>query len=344
MYRSRIAVCFTLLIAAGNVAACSGSDGGGGVGGGTAEPVLALTGMTEPEMCQYVAERYPVSTAPAVVGSDPNTCTPGTLTPEGVDQYRKRIDFYRGWYGLAPTQDPDPALAVGAQECAAMMGVAQKNSHFPEADWPCYTEAGAETAGKSNLVVGYGSPARSVDVFMFDFGNEDDPGHRRWILHPPNRALGYGWFDGGPKANGGNMTGSCLIAFWGYNPGVSSRTEKPIAYPPPGAFPVAFAYIDRYSTDYRVPWTLSWDGASFEGATLSLTDANTQQPIPLELPMAQLGANVGTNAAGWLPQPAPVLGDRWSVRIEGVLLDGEPQLPITYDVEFVGCGLDDILD
>ncbi|GMV13986.1 MAG: hypothetical protein AMXMBFR56_22100 [Polyangiaceae bacterium] len=333
---------FALGLAASGLWGCSGSDSGaggsGGSGGGAgSEAVLRLSGKSETELCTYYAQRYPVSSAPAVTGSD-LSCVAGTITAEGVAQYRQRIDFYREWLGLTKTDEPDPSLAEPAQDCAMMMGVAEKLSHNPSTDWPCYTAAGAETAGDANLGYAYASPAQSIDVFMFDFGNEDDPGHRRWLLYPQFAGLGYGWFDAGPGGKYGRLSASCVVTFKGSMDLDLARTPAPVAYPPAGAFPRELAAITNLATPYRVPWSLSWQGADFSGATLKLVDEKTGQPVPLELELHPLQAYVGTDAAGWLPAPIPAMGDRWSVRIEGVKLDGIDQLPIVYEVEMVDCG------
>lgn len=312
-----------------------GGGGGGGVGGGGTEPVLALAARkTEAEFCDYYATRYPTSSAPASVGSD-LACVPGEITPDGIQQHRDRLDFYREWLGLSKTKDPDPAITTRAQECAMMMGTAQDLSHEPGTDWSCYTPAGAEGASQSNIAIGIDTAAEAIDLYIFDHGNEDNPGHRRWLFFPTYEGPGYGWFDAGPGGPFGRLSGSCVVAFEGYPDHENAKTAEPIAYPPAGAFPAALTY----ASGFYLSWTLSWEDASFANATLTLKNSLTQAEIPLRQPFMAIQKSSGSEAASWIPEPTPMVGERWTVRLDGVALDGVPQLPIVYEVEFVDCGV-----
>jgi hypothetical protein len=265
-------------------------------------------------------------------------CVSGELTPEGLAQFRSRVDFYREWLGLATTLDPDPALMADAQACATMMGVAQKLSHHPDTSWPCYTEAGAKGASQSNIGYAKDTPGQAIDAEVFDFGNEDNPGHRRWLFAKDYTGLGFGFFDAGPGGDHGRLSGHCVVAFDGYLNADALRTEKPVVYPPAGAFPAALADgRPPAGPHYKLLWSISWHGASFAGATLSLTDANGDA-IALAQPFLELPPNYGADAASFIPDPRPEVGEQWTVRIDGILLDGVPQLPLVYRVDFVDCG------
>jgi hypothetical protein len=322
---------------------CSGSDGSGGGSGGTPnEPVMELEGKSESELCSYYGERYPEPAGPATVGSDATACAAGVLQPDGLAGYRQRIDFYREWLGLPKTLEPEPQSMLEAQGCAAMMGAAQNLSHEPEPSWPCFTDEGAAGAYRSNIAIGIRSPAQAIDHFIFDFGNEEGLGHRRWLFAKPYRASGFGFFDGGLGGPYGELTGSCVVVVDGPTSPADERTDEPIPYPPAGAFPAALADGRTSAKEYFLAWSLSWQGASFESATLDLRAA--ANPVPLAQGLAQMPTGPGTDAASWIPARRPEVGERWDVRIDGIFLDGVAQLPLVYSVTFADCGAKSIFE
>lgn len=86
----------------------------------------------------------------------------------------------------------DAAWSTNSQQAALMMTANVQLSHFPPNTWTCWTEAGSQAAGNSNLALGtYG--AESIDAFMEDYGDGNAAvGHRRWILYPYTRRMGTG--------------------------------------------------------------------------------------------------------------------------------------------------------
>ena len=220
-----------------------------------------------------------------------------------------------------------------------MMGVAKMLSHMPGADWPCYTADGALAAGKSSISYERPTASFAIDSFMFDWGNDDTLGHRRWLLVPGFLGLGYGFFDAGVE-NGKSRTGSCVVNFDGFDPAYATATALPIAYPPAGAFPAALASFSNGGTPQRLPWTITWADADFSVAKLSMRDAATGAPIALmpESPFKTLKPDYGQNTAMWIPAPVPVIGDRWAVRIDGLRVSGVEKPAIEYEVKFADCG------
>ena len=65
--------------------------------------------------------------------------------------------------------------------------------HFPEPAVACYTPAGAEGSGTSNL--GAGDPGRAMTIWTNDARNRAlraAVGHRRWVLNPFATYMSYG--------------------------------------------------------------------------------------------------------------------------------------------------------
>lgn len=329
------------------LAACSSSADGPGAGaGGTAgaagsggaAATMTLHGKSSDELCAAITSGY--TDPPGAPSSDCDVaCNPGTITSVGVQAMRQRIDFYRRWLGLPAVGDPEPAWDDKAQQCAMMMAVAQKLSHTPGTDWPCYTPDGAAAAGQSNIGLENSTPGHAIDSYIFDYGNQATLGHRRWILFPGFKGIGYGFFDGGPGGTYGEIAASCVVAFDGPVDYAGAATELPVAYPPAGAFPAALASFDAADGTTLLEWTLSWEGASFAAASLTMTDVGSGEPLALAIPFGELPASYGSNAAAWQPSQRPAVGDVWRVHIDGVVHDGAAVPPIEYDVEMVDCGV-----
>ena len=85
-----------------------------------------------------------------------------------------------------------------AHQAALMMAAQNTLSHTPGSGWACYTAAGAEAAGKSNLALGSSGP-KSINQYIQDSGaNNTAVGHRRWILSPRVVEMGTGDIPSGP--------------------------------------------------------------------------------------------------------------------------------------------------
>ena len=68
-------------------------------------------------------------------------------------------------------------------------------SHYPPRDWPCWTRAGYDAAGQSNLYEGTSRESNSdkIEAYLDDWGGGNHRvGHRRWLLYPYLDAVGIG--------------------------------------------------------------------------------------------------------------------------------------------------------
>ena len=240
-------------------------------------------------------------------------CQPGDVTAPGRANALKLLNMYRFIADL-PAVTNDAALDVKAQACALMMDANNALSHTPPTSWTCYSAAGAEAAGKSNIASTAGVEA--MDLYMNDRGNATTMGHRRWFL---SNSLG-------PVGLGSAPDGSCAWVIGG-----GGRAGKPwMAWPAPGPFPFEAMSAGGFGSTIDVTgWTVQSDNINLGSATVTVTDAGQARPVSV----TQLGANYGSRYAirftanGWTSQA----GHTYHVVVGGVTT------PITYDVEMVTC-------
>lgn len=182
-------------------------------------------------------------------------------------------------------------------------------SHRPPMSWTCYTPAGAESAGRSNISTAPG--VRAVDFYMVDGGSTTHFGHRRWILNSTVDTIGLGSTDFGP---------SCMDLIGGSG----SSEHLWIAWPPPGVFPE-----EALSTVNRSGWTIQSNEFSFESAGVSVTSGGMTLPITVAPLLLNLGSIYAVSFVpdGWTPQA----GRTYRVTVSGTTV------PIEYDIQVEAC-------
>ena len=176
-------------------------------------------------------------------------CQAGQPSTEFQNATIGAANWFREMAGLRAVT-VDAAASRRAQEAALMMHAQNSLSHFPGANWACYTSAGAESAGRANLTLGV-IGARGVSGQIEDPGASNLAlGHRRWLLFPPLTEVGLG-----STSRAGVVE---VIGAFG-----DAQSESPwIAWPPPGYVP----------HDVVFPrWSISRPGADFSGASVSVT-------------------------------------------------------------------------
>jgi len=272
--------------------------------GCTAAPPGDPSTRTSAEACAIWAEAHR-TTATSSWNEGASTCDGGAMPREAIDDTLRRITGFRALVGLGPVVDI-PDLAAQQQSCAVLMYRNGSLSHGPPMDWMCYSAAGAAGAGSSNLALGTGSSADTIDLYVDDY-RVDSLGHRRWVLNGPLGRVGIGF-----AGNAG-----CLSVF--DSSGSTSRTW--IAWPPPGPVPEATtnAWWSFQSTsggsvmDASVRMVRVSDGADVTGTIHRMPDG------------------YGGSSVAWEPTEHTV-GSRYRVTVTSGSL-GE----ITYEVEIVGC-------
>lgn len=85
-------------------------------------------------------------------------CGAGTTSEAFRASILQRINYFRSMAGIPPLVGFNDIYNAKAQAAALMMSVNRSLSHSPDDSWACYTEAGAEGAGSSNLSLGRYGP------------------------------------------------------------------------------------------------------------------------------------------------------------------------------------------
>jgi hypothetical protein len=186
-------------------------------------------------------------------------------------------------------------------------------SHTPPTTWTCYTDAGANAAGSSN--VSSGPAVSSVDGYMMDNGNPTTIGHRRWIL---SNSLG-------PIGIGGTDRASCM---WTLNG--TGKVGKPwMAWPAPGIIPLQALTPARGSGVDSTGWTIQSDTVNLANAQVAVTMDGADQPVTVTQLLGGYGSRyaIRFNPMGWTTQA----GKTYSVSVTGVTP------AISYDVQVVSC-------
>lgn len=252
---------------------------------------------------------------------DHTSCNPGTTRLDFRAAVLHRINYFRAMAGLPATVIFNDGYNAKAQAAALMMSVNGQLNHTPPASWQCYSDAGHEGAGNSNLFLGtYGWDA--ISGYMRDPGNSA-AGHRRWILYPQTQEMGTGDI---PPVNG-HWASNALWVFdgnWG-GPRPATREEF-VAWPPPGYVPyqVVFAL-----------WTFAYPDAGFSNAAVTMSSGGSS----VSLAQAPVVDGYGENTLVWIPNgmdssdtwPKPAGDTTYTVKVQNVMINGQSR-DFTYDV------------
>ncbi|MFH1531466.1 MAG: CAP domain-containing protein [Pseudomonadota bacterium] len=135
------------------------------------------------------------------------SCKKGGVTGSAKAETLATVNQVRALSGLPPvTYDSGGDGEV--QAAALIMAVNGDLSHFPPQSWSCWTQAGYEGAGSSNLHMSWSTapldpkpPSEAVVGFLVDW-NVPSLGHRRWLLDPFLPSVSWGAAGGYSAAAG----------------------------------------------------------------------------------------------------------------------------------------------
>ncbi len=239
-----------------------------------------------------------------------SSCTAGTTSSSFRNGMLQRLAYYRAMAGVPADIGLSSTYSTKDQAAALIFGAQGQISHDPPSNWACYSAAGDEAAGSSNIALG-ASGTSAVDLYMRDPGsNNAAVGHRRWILYPQTQTFGTG----DTTASGGKLAANALWVFDGNYGG-----------PRPGTRDGFVAWPNKGYVPYQVVptrWSLSYPGANFASASITVT--LNGQPVSLVKESAVSG--YGENTVVWLmegrsdgaPWPQPSGDKTYHVRITGV--------------------------
>lgn len=305
------------------------------------QPLGIATLSFDPQSRSQVALAYqniysPQAIVPMDWAGNVAACNAGSTTTAYRQATIDRVNYYRVQAGLPGTVSLfGGSQSTGTQQ-AALMFSANGLSHDPPSNWACWTQAGHDAAGNSNIARGSGSNAAAgtgaVDLYMQENGNGNGVvGHRRWILFPPQEKMDSGSIPYNPQY--------AANALWVLGPfGTRPPTPSGIAWPSRGYLP--WQLLPAVSKR----WSFSWSGANFSNAVVSMT----RNGAPLGVPAYEAIVNgYGDNTLVWIPQGVtytqPAADVTYRVTIIGISGGGAPSA-ISYDVIVVDpYNLDDVV-
>ncbi len=244
---------------------------------------------------------------------DYNSCNPGTTSTAFRAAVARRINYFRSMAGVPSIQGFHDEYNLKAQAAALMMSVNGALSHAPTADWQCFTAAGQEGAGSSNLALGIYGPG-AINAYMSDFGDGNGAvGHRRWVLYPQTQYMGVGDIPG----DSDHWPANALWVFdsanmWGPRP---ATRESYVAWPPPGFVPYQVVFPR---------WSFAYPDADFSQTTVAMT----QDAQPVAVQKVDPFNGYGENTLVWEPQLdlSQIDGSETAlvVTVTNILIDGLP--------------------
>jgi uncharacterized protein YkwD len=210
-------------------------------------------------------------------------CSAGDTSADFKSAILRRINWFRALAGVPAAVQLDASFNQQAQQAALMMAANQQLSHSPPSNWLCYSSAGGQAAGKSNLTIGRNGPDAIGDSYMRDEGaNNAEVGHRRWLLYPQTRSMGTGDVDGALPVN----------ALWVQDTNIGGPRPAVrdgfVAWPTKGYTPYTLVYPR---------WSFSYPGADFSSASVAMTENGVAIATRKETPVN----GYGEPTLAWMP-------------------------------------------
>ena len=243
-------------------------------------------------------------------------CKAGSLPQEAYTKALQQINYYRRQVGLNDNITFDQEKNKKCQQAALMMMANGKLDHSPPQDWKCYSEEGAQAAGKSNLGGGYRSARAAIDGYMRDTGVES-LGHRRWIIYSRAQQFGFG--------STSSHNALWVIGGDGENP--EAKQLDYIAWPPAGHV------INRLVFP---TWSFSVPKANFSESKVKMTGPNGEIKLTHYLPKKGFGDNV----IAWNPERGEINSEKgkditYHITVSKVKV-GDEFKDFTYEVVVIG--------
>lgn len=125
----------------------------------------------------------------------------GKIEPAFIDDGVNMANFVRYLAGLPDDLVADADLNIQAQYGAVLLAATESLTHDPPKSNDMesnFYQIGSRATKRSNLAANIYSLSDSVIGYMMDFGdsNLENVGHRRWILNPQMKTIGFGYCNG----------------------------------------------------------------------------------------------------------------------------------------------------
>jgi hypothetical protein len=242
------------------------------------------TGSRE-ETRQFYNGLYPVSdNVPQGSTADASSCTPGHNTNPFVQAELIRLNWFRAMAGVPAAVRLNPIDNWGSQQMAIIQSANNVLDHHPTNTYTCYNTFAASYAGGDQALGADGAAATTL--FIWDYGaNNDEVGHRRWLLYPQEQVMGFGDVPGAGTHAAANLT----FVFDPANAATRPATRQPyVAWPPEGFVPyqVVFPY-----------WSFALSNADLSHATVAMTSNG----VPISTVIQPYQTGFGENTLVWVP-------------------------------------------
>jgi hypothetical protein len=274
----------------------------------------------------------PASTTLYATAPDVPACQPGSLTDGTSRRALDRLNFLRSLVGL-PTVPYDPSHDGDVQAASLIFAANAAISHTPDAGWECYTAAGANGAGTSNIAVSAKSsafvpvPENFVDLWADDV-DVASLGHRRWLVDPFLSQVAFGMAHGPTRVSSWPYAaGSAIRVINASDADVSTLPLEFVAYPR-GDFPAEMFTTSWYLSfsvlaDPTSRWGNDAGTVDLSGAVITVKDGMGTPHAISDVSSNNLGQGI-PNSLQW--KVAGLQTDTsYTVSITGVKVNGTPR-------------------
>jgi hypothetical protein len=266
-----------------------------------------------------------------------STGDPGSTSRAYMDDVERRVNYFRAMAGVpadvtlntaAPVRiDPGDAhvpdaatlKSSAAQRAAFLVTVNNTVSHNPPSNSTGFSAAAWNGCAKGNLGWGLHGPRAVTEYFREVLENglsnfNVTVGHRRWLLLP--RSTDFATGDVPASANHSRVAANSLYVV-PRSSELRTIDSQFVSYPSAGFFPAPV------NSKF---WSLSYRGADFSAATVTMTDA---AGTPMAVTIQARNGNNGDPAIVWQVPPAAAVSSvtqdvTFHVHVAGISGAGVP--------------------
>lgn len=285
------------------------------------------------EIRKQWAALYPATIEPAKFAKEPNLSPPyvaGALAPETLQEALKVTKLYRYLSGLQwQNVTLDPSASDKAQHGAVLLNKVGSLTHTPgkPADMDdAFFKLAYAGCNESNIHQGHHDVIHAIRGFMddSDASNIGKVGHRRWILFPPLKHVGFG--------NAGVFTAMHVIEGWQEVPKFDF-----FAFPAEGYYPLQLVE-SHYAWSVHIHGSRVQQPGSDVKVSVSLLDEHFQlQKEFVTNVAARIEDNHGIYVIVFKPDfgKGPLEPGKYWVQVAGLKTPKGAPDPLSYVVELV---------